>query len=88
MMQVCIYLYMFACSFGPTTYRKFQMSAFKYFMKIDNHEVCDDQLLPECQRQQSTTEVEAHMASCVCLNYRPLTGKLHSKLLTDDMHSD
>ena len=28
---VCIY----PCLFGPTTYRKFQMSAFKYFLKIN-----------------------------------------------------
>ena len=84
-MQVWIYLYMFACLFGPTTYCKFQMSTFKYFMKIYNHEACDDQLRPEFQRQQprvKTTEFEAHMASCICLSQLQTTDRQTSRQTT------
>ena len=50
---------MFACLLGPTTYRKFQMSAFKYFMKIDIvHEACEGQWRSDCQSAASATRSE------------------------------
>ena len=50
---------MFACLLGPTTYRKFQMSAFKYFTKIDIvHEACEGQWRPDCQSAALATRSE------------------------------
>ena len=36
-MHACIYLSIYLCLFGPTTYCKFQISTFKYFTIIELH---------------------------------------------------
>ena len=45
-------MHVYLCLFGPTTDRKCQMSAFKYFMKIDitcmKHVKASGGLLSEC----------------------------------------
>ena len=70
-LSTCIYLRLFE----PTIYRKFQMSTFKYFMKIDivcmkNVKASGGQRLLSVQRQgpeAKITEVGACRVACVLL---------------------
>ena len=45
---VCTFACLLACFLGPTTYRKFQMSAFKYFTKINIVHEAVEAWLSEC----------------------------------------
>ena len=54
--QHCTHMYIYACLLGPTIYHKFQISAFKYFAKLDTVEHAK-------ASGGSSTDVQACMAT-------------------------
>jgi len=97
---VCIYVCWLVRFFGPTTYRKFQMTAFKYFTKIDiacsMRVKASGGLLSECSiignpERKLKRGRQLVYALFVCVNkpsqLRTMTGKLHRRLLTDGRYT-
>ena len=60
-MHMQIYIYMLACSSGPTTYHIFQMKEFKHFIKIECPHAVESEsegLLPDCSTVVKETRSE------------------------------